>query len=104
MHTLKYILAATVYLAVLVISSLVVLDIVTAHNREERFMDECQWAPAVTQPDGSTTARTPRNPYPLCYLELVKAKTLTTTVQFIPPAVNASGEVAPPAPAPGLKK
>ncbi len=61
---------------------------------EDRFLDECQWAPVVTQPDGSVPARVARNPYPLCFLELQRAKHLTTTLQLsTPPAEQ-------PAPAP----
>ncbi len=53
---------------------------------EERFLDECQWAPQVAQlPDGSVPARVARNPYPLCFLELQKAKNMTTTVQLVAP-------------------
>ncbi len=53
---------------------------------EDRFLDECQWAPQVPQqPDGSVPARVARNPYPLCFLELQRAKHLTTTLQLTSP-------------------
>lgn len=64
-------------------------------DREEKFLDECQWAPAVTQPDGSIPARAARNAYPLCYLELVKAKTVSNQTVVQQPVMQQQPPLAP---------
>jgi hypothetical protein len=78
----------------------------TERRREERFLDECQFAPAITQPDGSVSARVARAPFPYCYAELLRAQHMTTqTVQVNPmpapsPVPTPTAPVPTPMPAP----
>ena len=50
-------------------------------RREERFLDECEWGPRTgVQADGTPAPRKPNLSFPICYQELVKARTVQTVV------------------------
>jgi hypothetical protein len=61
---------------------------------EDRFLDECQFAPqGPANPDGTLPPRQARNPFPLCYLELQKSK--QPQVQVTLPAAPAAAPALP---------
>ena len=67
--------------------------------REERFLDECEWGPrAGVQADGTPLPRKPNLSFPLCYQELVKARTITAVTTF--PASPPAPPTQPPPSAP----
>lgn len=66
---------------------------------EDRFYDDCMFGPPVSpSADGSVPARPQRNSFAVCYSELIKARTVTSTSTLITGA-PAPAQAAP-APAP----